>query len=290
MRRKKPDEKPERLRSDRVFEDFKHLRQKALRWTNDNIRRLTDSDPLIPSELNDRARDSWRPLLAIAELAGMKWAEYGRASAVKLCETKGETSKLALLLSDIRNIFKQAQVSRMASGDICARLSVIEEHPWPELRDGKPITARQLARLLEPLEIRPRQYRAGETIVRGYDLEDFTDGFSRYLADGSDASGISGVSSISDTLDISDIQCAEHSDLDRPYLDRPVSCGEAASAVSVSNVAVSDSCGSVAPCGSSGATDRVTDAETVCNGYVTGENPRKPASIAVCNTVTDKSG
>ena len=31
MRRKTPDEKPERLRSDRVFEDFKHLWQKAVR-------------------------------------------------------------------------------------------------------------------------------------------------------------------------------------------------------------------------------------------------------------------
>jgi hypothetical protein len=286
MRRKMPDEKTERLRYDRVSEELLALRRKAVRWTKDNMKRLTDCDPCIPSELNDRARDSWRPLLAIAELAGAKWAEYGRACAVKLCETKGETSKLALLLSDIRNIFKQANVSRMASGDICTRLSAIEEHPWPELRDGKPITACQLARLLEPLEIRPRQYRTGETIVRGYDLEDFTDGFSRYLADGSDisgisdGSGISGVSSISDTSgisDISDIQRAEHSGLDRPF-----SCG--ASAVSVSNVVASVSCGS------SCAAAHVTDDETVCNGCVTGGNPRKPASTAVCNTVTDKPG
>jgi putative DNA primase/helicase len=183
MRRKTPDEKPDRLRSDRVFEDFKHLRQKAIRWTKNNIKRLTDCEPFVPSELNDRARDSWRPLLAIAELAGVKWTEYASACAVKLSKAKSELSKRTLLLSDIRDIFRKAQVNRMTSTDICAGLIGIEEHPWPELRDGKPITACQLARLLEPLGIRPKQLKMDKANIRGYELVDFTDSFARYLPD-----------------------------------------------------------------------------------------------------------
>jgi hypothetical protein len=181
MRRKKPDEKSERLRSDRIFEELKHLRQKAMRWANDNLASLTEWDPEIPATLNDRAQDSWRPLLAIAELTGKRWAEYGRESAVKLSGENSEESKRALLLSDIKAIFEKAQVSRIASAEICARLGDIEEHPWPEWRNGQPITVRQLARLLEPLGIRPKQLRMGEANIRGYELDDFTDGFSRYL-------------------------------------------------------------------------------------------------------------
>jgi hypothetical protein len=89
MRRKKPDEKSERLRSDRIFEELKHLRQRAMRWAKDNLSSLIEWESQVPASLNDRAQDSWRPLLAIAERTGKRWAEYGRESAVKLA---GENS------------------------------------------------------------------------------------------------------------------------------------------------------------------------------------------------------
>lgn len=181
MRRKKPDEQSERLRSDRIFENLKHLRQKAMRWAKDNLAGLTEWEPKVPPTLNDRAQDSWRPLLAIAELAGKRWAEYGQESAIKLSGENSEASKRALLLSDIKAIFEKAQAKRIASAEICARLGDIEEHPWPEWRNGQPITVRQLARLLEPLGIRPKQLRMGESNIRGYESDDFTDVFSRYL-------------------------------------------------------------------------------------------------------------
>jgi putative DNA primase/helicase len=181
MRRKKPDEQSERLRSDRIFENLKHLRQKAMRWAKDNLASLTEWEPQVPTTLNDRAQDSWRPLLAIADLAGKRWAEYGRECAIKLSGENSEASKRALLLSDIKAIFEKAQAKRIASAEICAKLGDIEEHPWPEWRNGLPITVRQLARLLEPLGIRPKQLRMGEANIRGYELDDFTDVFSRYL-------------------------------------------------------------------------------------------------------------
>jgi hypothetical protein len=187
MRRKRPGEKSERLRSDRIFEELQHLRQKAVRWAKDNLASLTEWDPQIPATLNDRAQDSWRPLLAIAELTGKRWAEYGRECAIRLSRENSDASKRALLLADILTIFKKAEVGRLASAEICSRLGDIEEHPWPEWRNGQPITVRQLARLLEPLGIRPRQLRMGETNIRGYDLEDFADGFSRYLSSSSSA-------------------------------------------------------------------------------------------------------
>jgi putative DNA primase/helicase len=183
MRRKKPDERPERLRSDRIFNELEPLRRKTLRWTRDNLALLKDREPSVPASLHDRAQDSWRPLLAVAELAGPTWAGYARESAVRLSEDKSEISKRTLLLADIRTLFRKARTPRITSADICAGLFEIEEHPWSEWRDGKPITVRQLARMLEPLEIRPRQLRMGEANVRGYELEDFSDSFDRYLAD-----------------------------------------------------------------------------------------------------------
>lgn len=182
MRRKKPEDRPERLRSDRIFDELAPLRRKLMRWATDNLENLRASDPDVPAELNDRAQDSWRPLLAIADLAGGKsWPGFGRESALKLCGEREEASYRVLLLSDVRTAFKEAQADRMTSGQICEYLQKMEERPWPEWRDGKPITPRQLARLLEPFGMRPRQMKIGSDNVRGYELEQFTEAFSRYV-------------------------------------------------------------------------------------------------------------
>ena len=183
MRRKRLEEKPERLRPERLTEDFQRIRQKAARWVRDNLERLRTREPQIPGGLNDRAQDSWLPLLSIAEVAGEGWAAIGRTSAAKLSKEKNEVSHRTLLLDDIRLLFEQSGEDRMASNDICAKLADMEEHPWPEWKDGQPITVRQLARMLEPLGIRPRQFRTSSAILRGYELEDFSDAFSRYLPD-----------------------------------------------------------------------------------------------------------
>ena len=38
----------------------------------------------MPIELNDRAADNWRPLLAIADLAGGEWPQLAREAALIL--------------------------------------------------------------------------------------------------------------------------------------------------------------------------------------------------------------
>ena len=65
---------------------------------------LRDADPAVPTELNDRAADNWRPLLAIADRAGSQWPEKARRAALELSAVKaGEADTMrTLLLSDIR--------------------------------------------------------------------------------------------------------------------------------------------------------------------------------------------
>jgi putative DNA primase/helicase len=75
-----------RLRK-RDNDEFAVLRRKALRWAADNFAKLTDPDPQMPDALNDRAADNWRPLLAIADLAGGEWPVRARDAA---CLLSGE--------------------------------------------------------------------------------------------------------------------------------------------------------------------------------------------------------
>jgi len=57
----------------------------------------------------------------------------------------------------------------------------MEDRPWPEWRQGKPITPRQLARQLEAFSIRPGTIRTEAGTPKGYKKDAFNDAWSRYL-------------------------------------------------------------------------------------------------------------
>lgn len=86
------------------------------------------------------------------------------------------------LLADLRDLFAALRLDKLASQRICEELARREDRPWPECRNGLPISPVQLAKLLKPYRITPRDVRLGTEVLKGYCLEDFTDAFDRYLS------------------------------------------------------------------------------------------------------------
>lgn len=183
LKRKNLGEQIEIFRIDRAAPEFATLNRKAVRWAADNLDALRKADPETPSALNDRASDNWRPLLAVADLAGNEWPALARKACVALAGEVNETegSALVQLLHDLRELFDSREIDRLASSDVAEALGPMEDRPWSEWRRGKPITQRQLAKLLAPLRIAPRTIRIGDGTPKGYLLEQFIDPFSRYL-------------------------------------------------------------------------------------------------------------
>jgi Protein of unknown function (DUF3631) len=145
LQRKPPGSKVMRLRR-RDSEEFATLRSKAARWAADNFDKLVDPDSAVPEALNDRAADNWRPLLAIADLAGGEWPARARAAALTLSGESAEDALGIELLKDVRLAFKDDDVIR--SIDLVTALATDPERPWAEYNKGKPISQRQVARLL----------------------------------------------------------------------------------------------------------------------------------------------
>lgn len=183
MRRRGKREAVERLRLDRVTDQLEHIRRKAKRWATDHMELLRGADPNVPTKLDDRASDNWRPLLAIADLAGDAIARKAREAALELSGAPQDADEPAScrLLSDIRAMFTEKAVDRMSSADIIASVCH-PESPWTTFVHGKPITQMHLARLLRPFGIQPKTCRIQEETPRGYLLEDFRDAFDRYLS------------------------------------------------------------------------------------------------------------
>jgi hypothetical protein len=182
LRRKRSDEKVERLRR-----DHSHLHQvasRAARWSADHAVKIAEADPEIPEQLHDRAADNWRPLLAIADHAGGDWPVRARGVAVKLSAegAADQDSLRTMLLTDIRAAFQLKGTDRLSSDELVRHLTTLDERPWPELNKGNPTTKNGLARLLRPFAISSGTIRlAGERTAKGYYLSAFDDAFARYL-------------------------------------------------------------------------------------------------------------
>ena len=97
----------------------------------------------LPEALNDRAQDSWEPLLAIADLAGGSWPARARLAAVHLSgdiEPDDDTAAVRLL-ADIAETWP-ADTEAVPTAELLKRLHGLEEAPWSDWY-GKPLSTLQ---------------------------------------------------------------------------------------------------------------------------------------------------
>jgi putative DNA primase/helicase len=157
------------------------LGRHCARWARDHIDEIRKAKPQMPAVLRGRRADNWKTMIAIANVIGGEWPERARGAAMALSGGRREESAGIELLADIKAVFDTRQIDRLTSKDLVEALGAMEDRPWPEWSRGKPLTARQLARLLEPFKIKPKVIRQAHGTPRGYELGAFADVFARYV-------------------------------------------------------------------------------------------------------------
>lgn len=165
--------------------------RKLMRWAIDYGERLKRVNPDVPRLGNDRLEDNWFPLLAIADLLGGDWPTLARDAMKSFSDVQEDESNGVILLKDIAGIFEARRVSIISSSSLVDSLVELEDSPWSEWWKGKPITPRQLARLLKPFGVKPdsRRVNGHSGTVKGYRKSDFDDAFLRYLPNSGIRSG-----------------------------------------------------------------------------------------------------
>ena len=106
MRRRTPGEKvaPFRYRRDRPA--LAALAAGLARWLGAHLATLEKAEPVMP--LEDRAADTWEPLIAVADLAAGEWPELARHAAVMLTAERDQAADVSdriRLLADCRTVF-----------------------------------------------------------------------------------------------------------------------------------------------------------------------------------------
>jgi putative DNA primase/helicase len=182
VERAKPGELCQRFDS-RHVEQEAELCGKLARWCADNLARLEACDPVLPSGAFNRLADNWRPLFAIAEVAGGAWPQRAADAFVKLtAKTDADAQGIGtMLLADIQRVFNEANAERMLSKTLVDALCSMSDRPWPEANRGRPITPTWMARRLHGFTVSSKTIRVGDERANGYELAHFQDAFDRYL-------------------------------------------------------------------------------------------------------------
>lgn len=185
MRRKAGKESVKRLRSRHLEIEALPIRQQLRRWADDQLVNLANAEPAVPEALSDRAADSWRPLLAIADALGGAWPKLARQAALDLSGRGNDAEDDGLpiqVLSDIRQVFADAgNPDAIPTKEILAALTGADERPWRTVSRGQPLDDNRLGRMLRPFGVTTHNVRVGSRVLKGYHLSDLRDPFGRYL-------------------------------------------------------------------------------------------------------------
>lgn len=177
MRRRKPAEAVAQFRSRRDGGKLALLQDRLTAWAAAHIDKLTEAEPDMPVE--DRAADTWEPLVAVADAAGGSWPQAAREACVELVgradAADAERSTRRQLLTDIDTVFADRGAEFIASEDMVAALLARAESPWQEFN----LTPNKLSYRLRDFDVKPRHN--ADKSKRGYHRGDFADAFSRYI-------------------------------------------------------------------------------------------------------------
>jgi hypothetical protein len=156
------------------------LGRKLARWVKDNLAALQACDPVLPAGAFNRLADNWRPLFAVAQLAGGHWPQRAAAAFASLTVKSTPQQHFVLtLIADIRSLFAQSGAQRMFSTDLANSLRAVHNRPYSQ---PPQITAIRLARRLAKLGIHSKAVRIGQHRAKGYDRADFADVFAHLPA------------------------------------------------------------------------------------------------------------
>lgn len=182
LRRRLSSESAERLPFD-LHERSLDLRRQLARWAEDHKITLCamPNEPPVPCG-NDRRRDNFTPLYRIARVLGGDWPDKLLAAYVTESSEDDEEPAGIMLLRDMMAIFERRRVDRLQSYELVADLSEMEERPWAEWKQGRPLTPQSISRLLRPFEIRPRNAKIGGHVLKAYHRADVSGAHARYVA------------------------------------------------------------------------------------------------------------
>lgn len=183
MRRRAAGETVAAFRTGRDTPALNAIRDRLTTWLQPQHAQAMDMEPVMPVE--DRAADTWEPLIIVADLAQGEWPVLARtACRTMTAHEAGQDEDSALrtrILTDIRRVFaSEGDPATLRTGRLIEQLNADPEAPWAEYGPHG-LTPRGLQLLLKDYGISSANHRfPGGTQAKGFTRHQFTDAWDRY--------------------------------------------------------------------------------------------------------------
>jgi hypothetical protein len=158
------------------------LARKLARWASDNFSALAACNPPLPPGAFNRLADNWRPLLAVAQVAGGDWPDRALQAFAQLTSSPQPstqrpqlssnpqlTPQHSQLLSALHTVFTQSAADRLFSSQIVTALRALPGRPSRgDDHSQAALNETWLGRRLSSLGIRSQTLRIGSRRAKGY--------------------------------------------------------------------------------------------------------------------------
>ena len=179
MRRRAPGETVAPFRHRRDRPGLRAIAHQLTTWLRTDLTELEAAQPAMPVE--DRAADTWEPLVIVADHAGHHWPDRARTAVLALtadADENGEQSIRVRLLADCHTAFDHD--TALPTSELLTRLKRDLEAPWITYGVNG-LTAAKLGSLLREYDIRSANIRFPDgTQAKGYQRTHFEDAWMRY--------------------------------------------------------------------------------------------------------------
>lgn len=191
---RKPADMPRSRLALRFSDDMEPLRSRIARWAVD-VKDVQIDESALNFINNDRARDNWAALLAVARHVGKVATEALLAAARAMSDNSDLSSdREGDLLRDLKVVIaeiaaeaaaKKTDATLLPTKALLDKLNKLEDSQWTNFNRGTGLNGHGLARMLKLFGLASTIKKAAETkkTVRGYVAADFTPVFARYLSD-----------------------------------------------------------------------------------------------------------
>jgi hypothetical protein len=145
-------------------------------WSEENLARLSAEPFRLPEglspALSHRQQDLIEPLLHVAQAIGGSWPNQAAHALLTVFQQSLRPSQnyAVQLLNDLENVFHEPGDARHLPTSFLLRwLHNLDDRPWSVWHEGRPLTDQDMARMLQPFGVYPRNVRREDAkVVRCY--------------------------------------------------------------------------------------------------------------------------
>ena len=131
--------------------------------------------------LRDRDREVWLPLYGVAKMSDSIEAFFEAVRNHQIAKATNETPLSRQLVEDCLRVFDSInEQEKLKTPTLLNGLETLPESDYSQLRGGKGLNDRTLAKWLRGYGITPKQIRFGEESSKGYYRFEFQEALDRY--------------------------------------------------------------------------------------------------------------